>query len=118
MSEIVFGHRRRARDTSISIFWLTTIDDILFLRNIRSIVLFGYDTGLGGGVIAQPAFIRDMGITATGKPLADIKGNIVSILQGGVSLTRTTFSRGARLPFDLPRRSSVLLRCPRCRPAQ
>lgn len=56
-----------------------------FLLRIDSIVLFGYDTGLGGGVIAQPAFIRDMGITETGKALADIKGNIVSILQGGVS---------------------------------
>ncbi|KAG7558181.1 hypothetical protein FFLO_02908 [Filobasidium floriforme] len=56
---------------------------VLAFAAYMGIILFGYDTGLGGGVIAQPAFIRDMGITATGKPLADIKGNIVSILQGG-----------------------------------
>jgi hypothetical protein len=54
--------------------------------------LFGYDTGLGGGVIAQPAFIKDMGITETGKPLANIKANIVSILQGGVSYFRVLFN--------------------------
>lgn len=50
----------------------------------HSIVLFGYDTGLGGGVVAQPAFLHDMGIAHLGKTeLADLKANIVSILQGG-----------------------------------
>jgi len=56
---------------------------ILAFAAYMGIILFGYDTGLGGGVIAQPAFIKDMGITETGKPLANIKANIVSILQGG-----------------------------------
>ena len=38
-----------------------------------------------------------MGITETGKALADIKGNIVSILQGGVSFDTTV------MPIVLPR---------------
>jgi hypothetical protein len=48
------------------------------------IFMFGYDTGLGGGLIALPSFSKRFGLSVlTGKELADAKGNIVSILQGG-----------------------------------
>lgn len=47
------------------------------------IFLFGYDTGLGGGVIAIPAFSKSFNITGTPQEIADLQGNIVAILQGG-----------------------------------
>lgn len=49
------------------------------------IFLFGYDTGLGGGVIAISAFSKSFNITANHTPqqIADLQGNIVAILQGG-----------------------------------
>lgn len=49
------------------------------------IFLFGYDTGLGGGVIAIPAFSKSFDITGkkTASEIADLQGNIVAILQGG-----------------------------------
>jgi len=48
------------------------------------IFMFGYDTGLGGGLIALPSFSKRFGLNLLkDKPLADAKGNIVSILQGG-----------------------------------
>jgi hypothetical protein len=43
---------------------------------IDSIVLFGYDTGLGGGVVSQPSFLRDMKISGSETHIADIKANI------------------------------------------
>jgi hypothetical protein len=46
--------------------------------------MFGYDTGLGGGLIALPAFKNDFGFNNLDpQTLADTKGNVVSILQGG-----------------------------------
>jgi sugar porter (SP) family MFS transporter len=47
------------------------------------IVLFGYDTGLGGGVLKLPSFIRDFGIHGNALYVANLSANIVSILQGG-----------------------------------
>jgi len=50
------------------------------------IFMFGYDTGLGGGLIALPSFAQRFGLAALdpkSQELADKKGNIVSILQGG-----------------------------------
>ncbi len=47
------------------------------------IVLFGYDTGLGGGVLKLPSFIRDFKITGNDTEVANLSANIVSILQGG-----------------------------------
>jgi hypothetical protein len=46
------------------------------------IVLFGYDTGLGGGVLKLPSFIRDFKITGSPTYIANLSANIVSILQG------------------------------------
>ncbi|AFR98131.2 sugar transporter [Cryptococcus neoformans] len=47
------------------------------------IFLFGYDTGLGGGVIALSSFSKSFNITGTKDQIADLQGNIVAILQGG-----------------------------------
>jgi len=42
------------------------------------------EQGLGGGLIALPSFMRDFGFVGLEpKPLADKKGNVVSILQAG-----------------------------------
>jgi hypothetical protein len=48
------------------------------------IFMFGYDTGLGGGLIALPSFSKRFGLSVLkDTELANAKGNIVSILQGG-----------------------------------
>lgn len=47
------------------------------------IFLFGYDTGLGGGVIKLPGFIKDYGIEGSATYKANLSANIVSILQAG-----------------------------------
>ena len=47
------------------------------------IFLFGYDTGLGGGVIALKTFSNSFGITGSRTHIAKLQGNVVSILQGG-----------------------------------
>jgi hypothetical protein len=50
----------------------------------NSIFIFGYDTGVGGGVIALPSFSRDFGLLSDDKTyVANTQGNVVSILQGG-----------------------------------
>jgi len=59
---------------------------ILALSAFMGIFMFGYDTGLGGGLIALPSFGKRFGLAALdpkSQELADKKGNIVSILQGG-----------------------------------
>lgn len=47
------------------------------------IFLFGYDTGIGGGVLVLPTFAKDFGITGSKEHVADLQGNVVAILQGG-----------------------------------
>lgn len=47
------------------------------------IFLFGYDTGIGGGVLVLPTFAADFGITGSKQHVADLQGNVVAILQGG-----------------------------------
>ena len=56
---------------------------MLALVGFMGIFLFGYDTGLGGGVIALKTFSHDFGITGTPTQVANLQGNVVSILQGG-----------------------------------
>ncbi|WOO76572.1 Quinate permease [Vanrija pseudolonga] len=52
--------------------------------SFAGIFLFGYDTGLGGGVIALTTFSHEFGLaTASKTHLATLQGNIVSILLGG-----------------------------------
>ncbi|KAK4684872.1 MFS transporter, SP family, sugar:H+ symporter, partial [Tremellales sp. Uapishka_1] len=56
---------------------------MLALIGFLGIFLFGYDTGLGGAVIALPSFIEAYGITGGAAHVATLQGNVVSILQGG-----------------------------------
>ncbi|WRT66794.1 uncharacterized protein IL334_003757 [Kwoniella shivajii] len=56
----------------------------LAIAAFMGIFMFGYDTGLGGGLIVLPSFLRDFDmLDLDKKALADRKGNVVSILQGG-----------------------------------
>lgn len=62
-----------------------TYHNILSTRLIflPGIFLFGYDTGIGGGVLVLPTFAADFGITGSKEHVADLQGNVVAILQGG-----------------------------------
>ncbi|KAF9524765.1 general substrate transporter [Crepidotus variabilis] len=72
--------------------------DLRTFRNIRvywlafvaywGIVLFGYDTGIAGGVVAQPLFQKHFRLTDPNGKLNkkrsdEITSNVVSVLQGG-----------------------------------
>lgn len=48
-------------------------------------MFFGWDSGLIGGVLSEPAFQKSFGLSGTtnAKALANLKGNIVSMLQAG-----------------------------------
>lgn len=62
-------------------------DTVRFCRNRQTQGTFTDDRqGLGGGLIALPSFAKRFGLDQydpKSKELADLKGNIVSILQGG-----------------------------------
>ncbi|SPO19699.1 related to quinate transport protein [Ustilago trichophora] len=60
-------------------------------------LLFGWDTGLIGGVLNMPAFQKDFGLENNPSKLAALKGNIVSVLQAGCFF-------GAAASFYLPHR--------------
>lgn len=47
------------------------------------IVLFGYDTGIGGGVVAQPYFQEHFGFSKDTAKANEISSNVVSVLQAG-----------------------------------
>lgn len=47
------------------------------------ILLFGYDTGVAGGVVIQPFFKENFGIADDPKKAADVSSNVVAILQAG-----------------------------------
>jgi sugar porter (SP) family MFS transporter len=53
------------------------------------IVLFGYDTGIAGGVVSQPAFRKEFGlylpdgVTPNTKLITKVSSNVVSVLQAG-----------------------------------
>lgn len=55
----------------------------LALVGFLGIFLFGYDAGLGGGVIALKTFSTTFGIVGGPEEVARLQGNVVSILQGG-----------------------------------
>ncbi|KAL1942927.1 hypothetical protein VTO73DRAFT_4598 [Trametes versicolor] len=66
---------------NIRVYWLAFIV-------YWGIVLFGYDTGIGGGVVAQGYFKSHFGITLPDgstdtKKANDISSNVVSVLQAG-----------------------------------
>ncbi|KAH7121493.1 MFS sugar transporter-like protein [Dactylonectria macrodidyma] len=46
-------------------------------------MLYGWDTGLIGGVLTMPAFQESFKIDPTSDHFANLQGNIVSVLQGG-----------------------------------
>jgi sugar porter (SP) family MFS transporter len=60
---------------------------MMALIGFMGIFLFGYDTGLGGGVLALKTFQREFGLAnPDGTPVSNLRtlqGNVVSILQGG-----------------------------------
>ncbi|OCF70909.1 sugar transporter [Kwoniella mangroviensis CBS 8886] len=72
------------------------------------IFLFGYDTGLGGGVIALPSFAKDFHISGTKTYVASLQGNIVAILQGGAFFGAIF---GAPLEDYLGRKWSLMVGC-------
>lgn len=48
------------------------------------IILFGYDTGVAGGIVTQKAFKDNFGLTnATTSHVNAVSSNVVSVLQGG-----------------------------------
>jgi MFS transporter, SP family, sugar:H+ symporter len=56
-----------------------------FLTAVASFggMLFGWDTGLIGGVLTMPGFQTSFRLDKTSKDFANLQGNIVSVLQGG-----------------------------------
>lgn len=46
-------------------------------------VLFGYDTGVAGGVISLESFQHDFGLIGDELKVANLKANVVSVLQAG-----------------------------------
>lgn len=71
-------------------------------------LLFGYDTGVIGGVLTTKAFQNDFGFTTKedAKALADLKGNIVSSLQAGCFLGA---AMGLFLPDKIGRKPAILI---------
>ncbi|CAL1703037.1 unnamed protein product [Somion occarium] len=70
-----------SRFQNIRVYWLAFIA-------YWGIVLFGYDTGIGGGVVTQPYFQEHFGIIGADgkidtKKANDINSNVVSVLQAG-----------------------------------
>ncbi|GMK56155.1 hypothetical protein CspeluHIS016_0212110 [Cutaneotrichosporon spelunceum] len=76
------------------------------------IFLFGYDTGLGGGILGLPTFQREFGLVdENGKPvpnLATLQGNVVSILQGGAFFGALF---GAPMEDGLGRKRGLMVGC-------
>jgi len=46
-------------------------------------MLFGWDTGLIGGVLTMDAFQHSFNLDPKSKNFSNLQGNIVSVLQGG-----------------------------------
>jgi sugar porter (SP) family MFS transporter len=66
---------------NVRVYWLAFVA-------YWGILLFGYDTGVAGGVVAQPFFQQHFGLLgADGKPIASrttsVTSNVVSVLQAG-----------------------------------
>ncbi|THG95570.1 hypothetical protein EW026_g6108 [Hermanssonia centrifuga] len=65
-----------SRFQNIRVYWLAFIV-------YWGIVLFGYDTGIGGGVVSQPYFQEHFGFANDTAKKNDISSNVVSVLQAG-----------------------------------
>ena len=46
-------------------------------------MLFGYDTGVAGSTIALEGFINDFNLKGDANRVADLKSNVVAVLQAG-----------------------------------
>ncbi|KAF8151348.1 general substrate transporter [Crassisporium funariophilum] len=71
----------QGRFRNIRVYWLAFVV-------YWGIILFGYDTGIAGGVVSQPYFQRHFGLAnADGslniKRSNEVSSNVVSVLQGG-----------------------------------
>lgn len=71
-------------------------------------LLFGWDTGLIGGVLTTKSFQNDFGLAGkeNEQALADLKGNIVSSLQAGCFLGALF---GMVLPNKIGRKTTILI---------
>ncbi|ORY31956.1 sugar transporter [Naematelia encephala] len=81
---------------------------LLAVVGFLGIFLFGYDTGLGGGVINLKSFATDFNITGSKDHIATLQGNIVAILQGGAFFGAIF---GAPLEDYLGRKWSLMVGC-------
>ncbi|KIP07751.1 hypothetical protein PHLGIDRAFT_105227 [Phlebiopsis gigantea 11061_1 CR5-6] len=75
-TEVDYAPTRLSRFQNIRVYWLAFVV-------YWGIVLFGYDTGIGGGVVAQPYFQQHFGFKGNTKRANDISSNVVSVLQAG-----------------------------------
>ncbi|TFK19869.1 sugar transporter [Coprinopsis marcescibilis] len=68
------------RFRNIRVYWLAFIV-------YWGILLFGYDTGIGGGVVSAPYFLESFGLIENGvkdvKRSDEVSGNVVAVLQAG-----------------------------------
>ncbi|KAG6811789.1 hypothetical protein H0H92_005859 [Tricholoma furcatifolium] len=69
------GKRTEHLFKNIRVYWLAFIV-------YWGIVLFGYDTGIAGGVVSEPYFRSHFGLTDP-KHINDVSSNVVSVLQAG-----------------------------------
>ncbi|EGN97657.1 hypothetical protein SERLA73DRAFT_110983 [Serpula lacrymans var. lacrymans S7.3] len=74
-------HSPESRWKNIRVYWLAFV-------SYWGIVLFGYDTGIAGGVVSQPYFQTHFGLTnADGQvnqsKSNEVSSNVVSVLQAG-----------------------------------
>ncbi|KAJ6582333.1 general substrate transporter [Mycena capillaripes] len=66
---------------NIRVYWLAFVV-------YWGIILFGYDTGIAGGVVSAPFFLQEFGLLNSDGSLnkqrnADVSSNVVSVLQAG-----------------------------------
>ncbi|EPQ32316.1 uncharacterized protein PFL1_00512 [Pseudozyma flocculosa PF-1] len=78
---------------------------LLALSTCMAGMLFGWDTGLIGGILDFPAFQSDFGLRGKDKELANLKGNIVSVLQAGCFIGAAT---GLYLPSKYGRKPTMI----------
>ncbi|EKM57341.1 uncharacterized protein PHACADRAFT_255054 [Phanerochaete carnosa HHB-10118-sp] len=75
-AEFDYGAPKRGVFQNIRVYWLAFIV-------YWGIVLFGYDSGVGGGVVTQPYFETHFGYAGNVQKTNDVSSNIVSVLQAG-----------------------------------
>ncbi|KAN0066178.1 hypothetical protein ACQY0O_000272 [Thecaphora frezii] len=78
---------------------------LLTLSACMAGLLFGYDTGLMSGILDMPAFQDDFGLKGKPVELANLKGNIVSVLQAGCFFGATS---GLFLPSKFGRKPTMI----------